>query len=142
MPTDQATIPELAHDTRETLGRLIRRLRAEPGPPVGPHAVLGRLDRQGPTSISDLATAERMRPQSMAQIVNDLEEAGSVSRRIDSEDRRRVMIELTPAGLATLEETRARREDWLTQTLDAELSARERELLRKALVLLDRVAAT
>jgi DNA-binding MarR family transcriptional regulator len=142
MPTDHATTPELAHDTRETLGRLIRRLRAEPGPPVGPHAVLGRLDRQGPASISDLATAERMRPQSMAQIVNDLEEAGSVSRGVDSEDRRRVMIELTPAGLATLEETRARREDWLAQTLDAELSARERDLLRKALVLLDRVAAT
>src|SRR5215210_7017390 len=36
----------LAHELRETLGRLVRRLRAEPGePPVAQLTVLGRLDR-------------------------------------------------------------------------------------------------
>src|SRR5690242_7477299 len=54
----------LAQEFRETLGRLVRRLRAESGqPPVGQLAVLGRLDREGPASTSDLAAAERMRPQ-------------------------------------------------------------------------------
>ena len=51
--------------------------------------VLGRLDREGPASISDLAAAERMRPQSMAQTVRDLEAAGLVSRRPDPDDGRR-----------------------------------------------------
>src|SRR6267378_1008317 len=104
---------ELAHEFRETVGRVIRRLRAEPGPPVAQLAVLGRLDREGPASISDLAAADRMRPQSMAQTVRDLEDAGLVSRRPDTGDRRRSFVELTPAGLEILNATRARREDWL-----------------------------
>ena len=136
----QATTAQLAHDLRETVGRVIRRLRAEPGPPFGQLAVLGRLDREGPASISDLATADRMRPQSMAQTVRDLEEAGLVSRRPDPTDGRRSFVELTPAGLETLETTRAQREDWLTRTLDRELDADQRELLREALMLLRRVA--
>jgi DNA-binding MarR family transcriptional regulator len=134
------TVP-LAHELRETLGRLVRRLRAEPGlPPVAQLTVLGRLDREGPASTSDLAAAERMRPQSMAQTVRDLEDAGHVTRRPDPEDGRRSIVELTPAGLEALHATRARREDWLTQTLDRELDADERELVRRTLDLLNRVA--
>jgi DNA-binding MarR family transcriptional regulator len=140
MQGTQATTAQLAHELRETVGRVIRRLRAEPGPPVGQLAVLGRLDREGPASISDLAAADRMRPQSMAQTVRDLEDAGLVSRRPDPEDGRRQFVELTDVGLETLLTTRARREDWLTQTLDRELDAEQRELLRRALTLLDRVA--
>jgi DNA-binding MarR family transcriptional regulator len=140
MKGTEPTTAQLAHKLRETVGRLIRRLRAEPGPPVGQLAVLGRLDREGPASISDLAAADRMRPQSMAQTVRDLEDAGLVSRRPDPSDGRRAFVELTTAGLDTLQATRALREDWLTQTLDRELDADERELLRRALTLLGRVA--
>ena len=140
MPTENATTALLAHELRETLGRLVRRLRAEPGPPARHMTVLSRLDRDGPASTSDLAAAERMRPQSMAQTVRDLEEAGHVSRRPDPQDGRRSFVELTSAGLEALHATRARREDWLTQTLDRELDADEREVVRRALSLLGRVA--
>jgi DNA-binding MarR family transcriptional regulator len=140
MQATQGTTAQLAHDLRETVGRVLRRLRAEPGPPIGQLAVLSRLDREGPASISDLAAADRMRPQSMAQTVRDLEDAGLVSRRPDPADGRRHFVELTDAGLETLLATRARREDWLTQALDSELDADQRELLRRALVLLNRVA--
>src|SRR3954452_19303473 len=108
MPVESVT---MAHEFRETLGRLIRRLRAEAGePPVGELSVLGRLDREGPASTSDLAAAERMRPQSMAQTVRDLESAGLVSRRPDPGDGRRVLVELTPAGRERLRVNRAQRE--------------------------------
>jgi DNA-binding MarR family transcriptional regulator len=130
----------LAHDLRETLIRFVRRLRSEPGPPVALLTVLNRLSREGPASISDLAAAERMRPQSMAQTVRELENGGLVSRRPDPQDGRRWFVDLTPAGAAKLEATRAAREDWLNQTLDAQLDADERELLRRALQLLDRMA--
>jgi DNA-binding MarR family transcriptional regulator len=140
MEVEQLATAHLAHELRETVGRLVRRLRAEPGPPVAQLAVLGRLDRRGPSSISDLATAERMRPQSMAQTVHDLETAGLVSRRPDPDDRRRAFVELTPAGLELVQATRAQREGWLTETLDRELDASERELLREALALLGRIA--
>jgi DNA-binding MarR family transcriptional regulator len=103
-------------------------------------AVLGRLEREGPLSISDLATAEKMRPQSMAQTVNDLQAANLVSRRPDPNDGRRAFIELTASGRELLQTTRARRETWLTEVLDSELDADERALLRRAIVLLERIA--
>ncbi len=140
MPVLEPTSPQLAHELRETLGRVVRRLRAEPGPSVGRMAVLGRLDRDGPSSISDLAARERMRPQSMAQTVHDLETAGLVSRRPDPADGRRAYVELTPTGLDLLRTTRARRETWLTDVLERELDADERALVHHALVLLSRIA--
>jgi DNA-binding MarR family transcriptional regulator len=140
MPVREPPTSVLAHELRETLGRVVRRLRAEPGPSVGRLAVLGRLDRDGPSSISDLAGQERMRPQSMAQIVHDLEVAGLVSRRPDLADRRRAFIELTAAGFDLLQTTRAGRETWLTDVLERELDPGERDILRDALVLLGRIA--
>ncbi len=140
MEAEQLTTPQLAHELRETVGRLVRRLRLEPGPPVAQLAVLARIDRHGPASVSDLAAAERMRPQSMAQTVHDLEAAGLVARRPDPHDRRRAFVELTAAGVELLGVTRARREGWLTDALDRELDARERARLHAALALLERVA--
>ena len=140
MSVREPTSQQLAHELRETLGRVFRRLRAEPGPSVGRLAVLGRLDRDGPSSISDLAARERMRPQSMAQTVHDLETAGLVSRRPDPADGRRAFVELTPAGLDLLGTTRARRETWLSDVLERELDADERALVHRALVLLSRIA--
>jgi DNA-binding MarR family transcriptional regulator len=140
MPVREPTTPQLAHELRETLGRVVRRLRAEPGPSVGRLAVLGRLDRDGASSISDLAARERMRPQSMAQTVHDLETAGLVSRRPDPADGRRAFVELTSAGLDLLQTTRVRRETWLTEALERELDAGERAALHEALGLLSRIA--
>jgi DNA-binding MarR family transcriptional regulator len=140
MPVREPPTTLLAHELRETLGRVVRRLRAEPGPSVGRLAVLGRLGRDGPSSISDLAARERMRPQSMAQTVHDMEAGGLVSRRPDPTDRRRAFIELTAAGVDLLQTTRARRETWLTEVLERELDIGERTLLREALALLSRVA--
>lgn len=138
---DRLSTPALAYELRETLGRIVRRIRAEPGnPPVGRLSVLSRLDRAGPASISDLAAHERIRPQSMAQTVHDLESEGLVSRRPDPDDGRRAFVELTEAGRESLHATRARRESWLAAALEAELDAGERERLGEAIQLLRRLA--
>ena len=56
----------LASDLRLVIGQLIRRLREERRDlTLSQVTVLGRLDRLGPASISDLAADERVRPQSM-----------------------------------------------------------------------------
>jgi DNA-binding MarR family transcriptional regulator len=140
MALQESPTTPLAHELRETLGRVVRRLRAEPGPSVGRMAVLGNLDRGGPSSISDLAARERMRPQSMAQTVHDLEADGLISRRPDLTDRRRACIELTTAGRDLLQTTRAGRETWLTDVLERELDPGERTVLHEALALLRRIA--
>ena len=61
----------MASELRVVLGHLVRRLRAENTFPLSHGSVLGRLDRQGAQSVSDLAQAERVRPQSMAQTVSE-----------------------------------------------------------------------
>jgi DNA-binding MarR family transcriptional regulator len=102
--------------------------------------VLGRLDREGVQSVSDLAQSERVRPQSMAQTVGDLEADGLVQRRPDPADRRRALVELTEEGRITLAADRLRREGWLAGAIEHELSAGEQALVSEAVELLRRLA--
>ena len=117
MPT-QTDIAPLAADLRVVLGQLIRRLRTENLFPLNQAAVLGRLDRCGPQSVSDLAAAERVRPQSMAQTVGDLEADALVERKPDPDDRRRALVILTPAGKSRIEADRRAREGWLVKAFE------------------------
>jgi DNA-binding MarR family transcriptional regulator len=133
-------VAPLAAELRYSLGQILRRLRVEHTFPLGHGAVLGRLDREGPQSVSDLAAGARMRPQSMAQTVKELEERGLVARRPDPDDGRRAFVELTDAGRAALEADRAHRDGWLAGALERELSAQERALLAEAAPLLRRLA--
>src|ERR1700753_4429868 len=96
VPT-QTDIPPLAADLRVAVGQLVRRLRSENLFPLTQTWVLGRIDREGPASVSDLAQALRVRPQSMAQTVGDLEAEGMVERNPDPGDRRRALVSLNPA---------------------------------------------
>jgi DNA-binding MarR family transcriptional regulator len=130
----------LASDLRVVLGQLIRRLRAEYRFPITQGAVLGRLDREGARSVSDLAAAERVRPQSMAQTVSELEADGLVSRRPDPDDKRRALVELTEHGRSALGEERRRREGWLAEVISDDLSPDEQAVLREAAGLLRRIA--
>lgn len=128
-----------ASELRTVLGQLVRRLRAEHRFSLSQGAVLGRLDREGGGSVSDLAVAERMRPQSMAQTVIDLESDGLVQRRPDPDDRRRWLVELTERGRTVLEADRRHREGWLAVAI-AGLSAEEQVLLHDAVRLLRRLS--
>jgi DNA-binding MarR family transcriptional regulator len=136
-----ATDPALlASELRLTLGRLLRRMRAEGRLPIAQMAVLGRLDRGGPTTVSALATAERVRPQSMSQTVGELESDGLVTRHPDPTDRRQLLVELTDAGRSTLEDERRHREGWLARAIAEDLSPAERAALEAALEPLRRLA--
>jgi DNA-binding MarR family transcriptional regulator len=128
-----------ASELRLVLGQLVRRLRAEHRFPLSQGSVLGRLDREGPQSVSDLAVAERVRPQSMAQTVKDLEDAGHVARRADPVDRRKALVELTDQGHAALNADRRHREGWLAEGIADDLTAPERKLLADAMVVLRRL---
>jgi DNA-binding MarR family transcriptional regulator len=138
MPAEPNTA-RVASDLRVVLGQLIRRLRAEHRFPLSHGAVLGRVDRDGPQSVSDLATKERVRHQSMTQTVKDLESDGYVERRPDPDDRRRAVVGLTDDGRATLELDRRHREGWLAGALEERLSADERRVIQEAVEILRRL---
>jgi DNA-binding MarR family transcriptional regulator len=129
----------LASELRVVLGQLIRRLRAEHRFPLSQGTVLGRLDREGSQSVSDLAVAERVRPQSMAQTVGELEGDGLVERRPDPGDGRRALVILTEAGRVELEADRRHREGWLVRAIE-DLSPEEQDTLGAATELLRRLA--
>jgi DNA-binding MarR family transcriptional regulator len=135
-----AEIVGTASELRIVLGQLVRRLRREYSFPIAQASVLSRLDREGPRSTSELAAAERVRPQSMAQTLAELESGGLIARRRDPADGRRVLIELTPLGTERLGEDRQRREGWLTEAIAAELDDAEQQTLIEALPLLRRLA--
>jgi DNA-binding MarR family transcriptional regulator len=146
MATKAKTAPQTVIDTARTaselrvvLGQLMRRLRAEHRFPIHHGAVLGRLDREGPASVSDLAAAEKVRPQSMAQTVGDLEADGLVERRPDPDDRRRAIVELTTAGHETLEDDRRRRVGWLVSAIEG-LPPREQAVLARATAIIGKLA--
>jgi DNA-binding MarR family transcriptional regulator len=130
----------LASELRVVLGQLMRRLRAEHRFSLTHGVVLGRLDREGSSSISDLAAAERVRPQSMAQTVSDLERDELITRRPDPDDGRRALLELTAEGRTTLEADRRQREGWLIDAITEHFSESEQQALAEAVALLTRLA--
>jgi DNA-binding MarR family transcriptional regulator len=136
-PVDAALV---ASELRGVLGALIRRLRTENRLPLTQGAVLSRLDREGPRSVSELAISERVRPQSMAQTVGDLERDGLVDRTPDPTDKRRALVAMTPAGRTTLETDRLQREGWLAQAIVEHLSPAEQTALMEVTALLRRLA--
>uniref|UniRef100_A0AAU3H743 MarR family transcriptional regulator n=1 Tax=Streptomyces sp. NBC_01401 TaxID=2903854 RepID=A0AAU3H743_9ACTN len=129
-------------ELRSLVGRLRRRLRelrsAEDIAP-GLLSVMLRLEREGPTTASDLAAAEKIRTQSMATKLSALDEQGLIERRPHPTDGRRRVIDLTETGRQRVEGDRSARREWLAEALQDRYSDEERTRLREAFALLDRL---
>jgi DNA-binding MarR family transcriptional regulator len=131
-----------ARDLRVVFSRLRRRLKElatadDLTPPQT--AVLTRLIKDGASSTSQLAGAERVRPQSMATTVAALEQRGLIQRRPDPEDGRRQVITLTATGRKRAESVRQVREEWLARAMQDTFSEQERRVIVEALSLLERL---
>lgn len=126
---------EMAEDLRPVLLRIGRHLRRETEQlGVTSHqATLLWLVRARPgLSLRELAHEEGISAPSLSAHVDRLEALGLIRRVRSSEDRRRVGLELTVVGRATLRRVRARRTTWLAGRL-ARLSDDDRERLERAL---------
>jgi DNA-binding MarR family transcriptional regulator len=131
-----------ARDLRVLFSRLRRRLRSlgvDDDLTPSQTAVLTRLWKEGASSASALAGAERVRPQSMATIVAALEQRGLIERTPDPEDGRRQVVSLTDEGRRRAESDRQVREEWLARAIQERYSERERRIILDALSLLERL---
>jgi DNA-binding MarR family transcriptional regulator len=140
--SEAARVSILASELRVLIGKLKRRLREEAHSgdlTWSQTAVLSLLEREGPATVTTLAKAEGVRPQSMGATVSVLEEAGLVSGAPDPADGRQTMLSLTPACREMIQLSRAAREDWLFRAIRTKLAAREVEELATGVELLKRL---
>lgn len=132
----------LALEMRTLIGKLKRKLRDQTGDEdltSSQVSVLLRLENSGPATVSNLARAEAMRPQSMSAVIAPLEAAGLVSGVPDPNDGRQTLLSLTKKCRERMQERRAAKQDWLTKTIQAKLSVQEQEKLAAALEVLARL---
>jgi DNA-binding MarR family transcriptional regulator len=61
------------------------------------HRTIDVLDQEGPLAAGQLAKAVGLSTAAMTTVIDRLEARGFVSRTRDPRDRRRVLVELTPA---------------------------------------------
>lgn len=127
---DDAAVSELT----QSIGLLVRRVRAAGASQdvsLTESAVMGRLDRDGPATIADLARAESMKPQSMGATIASLEDRGFVERSPHPTDGRQVHIALTRKGAAVRKTTRDAKRTWLAHAV-AQLDEAEQQVLFRA----------
>ncbi|HIE1299412.1 MULTISPECIES: MarR family winged helix-turn-helix transcriptional regulator [Burkholderia] len=142
-PSEALPLAGLAGELRISVGKLMRRMREQVHPndlTSSQKSVLLRLDRDGPATVSALARAESVRPQSMRVTVATLEALGAVSGEPDPTDGRQTLIALTPGFRKALQANRAAKDDWLFRALHAQLSEAEQAELASAVKLLQRLA--
>jgi DNA-binding MarR family transcriptional regulator len=121
-------------DLALTIGLLARRMRvagASHDLSWSQRGVIARLATDGPATISDLARAERVKPQSMGASVAVLEEMRLVERRPHPTDGRQFNIVLTAKGVEVREQTRAAKRTWLAEAI-SQLNKEEQQVLFKA----------
>ena len=135
-------ISALAAELHAVSGKLKRRLREQASAgdlTQSQLAVLGHLDRQGPTTVTALARMEGVRPQSMGATVAGLEALGLIKGSPDATDGRQTILSLTPACRELIRSGRAARHDWLLKTIQSRLTPQQQAQLAAAMSLLNRL---
>jgi DNA-binding MarR family transcriptional regulator len=141
-----AALPrDLARRLPRAIVRLRARLRAESA--LGDMrctwsqvSTLGRIAEDGAATVSALAIAEHVRPQSMAETVAALRKAGLVAAKSDPTDGRKTLMSVTPAGRKLLSNIRPAREAWLEAAIEGNLTPAESRTLLKAAEIMERLA--
>lgn len=141
-PTPGPQSRDTADELQLAIGLLVRQMRAAAGSGVSLSqvSVLKRLDRLGPCTATELARAERIRPQSVIATVNSLQAQGYVTRTPHPTDGRRLLVSLTPEGRAFLGERRKAGHGRIAELITERLSPAEQRLLAEAVPLLRRLA--
>lgn len=141
MPKTAAPPGVLASALRLAIVRLNRRLRAQRADTsvtLTHLSALSTLDRRNSLTPGELAAYEKVQPPSMTRVLAALEERGLVARRPHPTDGRQVLVELTEAGRQLCSDEVAMREAWLSRRV-AELSKEDREILRQAVDVIERL---
>jgi DNA-binding MarR family transcriptional regulator len=108
----QATLPAGSRHAQEALAAMraashgfrnsMDRWLEKHGLSEGRMGILWMLNRSGPSTLGDLASALDVSPRNVTGLVDHLERDGLVIRTPDPEDRRAIRAEVSPLGTAKL----------------------------------------
>ena len=101
-PTAEAAVDRMTRIVKH-LDKLSGRNSARFGINVGEFKVLLKLDRHGAMTAGELADVLSLSSGATTNRLDGLEEAGYLTRTRDPEDRRSVLVDVTPAGRALLD---------------------------------------
>jgi DNA-binding MarR family transcriptional regulator len=141
-PGDENQEVDLGAQLRAAVGKIYRRFRSErPDGGLGDtaFAVLTRLHKYGPQTLSELSEHDHVAPASMSQTVNRLATAGLAIRTRDQNDRRKVLFSTTSDGAELAVSARTQRNVWLDSRLQT-LSPADRRVIARACELLEGIA--
>ena len=139
---DDAQLHETASELRLFVAKLRRRLAEQSNPgdfTPSQVAVLTRLLNDGPATLTALAQAESMRPQSMSAIVAALQAVGAVEKRPDPTDGRATILALADSVRERVEQARVIKNDWLFRSMRAKYTPAEQAQLVDSIRLLQRL---
>ena len=142
MPLDP-DVDDVAAALQMSIGLCIRQLRqlqAEGELSLSEASALKRLDRNGLTTVTELAQAEQISVQSMGTTLRALEARGFVKRRPHPSDGRRVVLAITKSGTRVLGDKHNARAEQLAKVLSTGFSPLERRQLMIAAPLIERLA--
>ncbi|MFJ3230901.1 MarR family winged helix-turn-helix transcriptional regulator [Streptomyces sp. NPDC086787] len=146
MPQVSDSAARAARDLRVVFSRLRRRIRevardADEGVLTpSQESALALVGKHGAATASALASAEGVRPQSMATTLAALDRHGLIRRTPDPDDGRRQLVTLTEDGRARVADNRQAREEWLALAFEDRFTEQERQTVLEALRLMERLS--
>ena len=134
---------EIAGHIRAVIHRLVKVLRKQTRNDemlsLTERSTLGMLYQHGQLLPTELAQMEKVTTQSMSQVINHLFELNYILRHPSADDKRKVLLSLTPAGKADVEQRRLDKQEWLARALHEKVTPEERELLMEAIKVLTKL---
>jgi len=132
----------LAEELRGAVGRFVRAVRSQSDTTTTAQSeVLAQLERTGPATVTALAALRGVKHQSMRLVVVRLVEQHLLAMQPNPDDGRSQLVVMTDRGRAEVRAGQAARADHLAGLLASRLDAEEREVIAKAVRLLDRLSS-
>lgn len=141
--TESVDARSVANDLRPVFLRIARELRRETealGVTSRQVTLLWQVRSHPGLSLRELASEEGISAPALSDQIDRLESAGLLDRVRSTDDRRRVGLTLTPAGVQLLRRVRSRRTTWLAARLDA-IDERELAAIAHAMPALQKLLA-
>lgn len=133
-------IADQIHTAAIHLLRKLRRIDGESGLNAPRLSALSVIVFGGPVTLTELASAEQVRPPTMSRIVDALINLGLAARSPNPNDGRSTQIRATPGGRKLLMQGRERRVRALSDRIAA-LTNHERATLKDAAEVLKQILA-